>query len=235
MIEVDPTLEAVHRLIEAQENAKQKRDYLGASVLGNQCERFVYYQLNNADDAAPISYKGLYCIADGHRTETLVIDRLRMIEGIQIWDRDEDGNQIGFTDRRFSGHLDGIILGLLQAPTTPHCLEIKACNEKKFNELQKCKDEYGEKDALQNWDFVYYTQAQIYCGKLELTRHYLVCATPGGRDMISCRTDFNKHFYESMLQKKDRILNAKTPPARISEHKSFHVCKWCRFKELCWS
>lgn len=232
--EVDPTLDAVHKAVEAQENSKPKRDYLGASVLGHTCERFPWYALNHPDKAEPISYKGLYCIADGHNTERLVIERLRLVPGIEIWDRDDSGDQIGFEDGKFKGHVDFIILGLLQAPKTPHLGEVKCCNEKKFAELQKCKEKYSEKKALEAWDFQFYVQSQIYMGKFELTRHYLICATPGGRDMISCRTEFDKTFYENMLRKKDRILTAKEAPARISEHKSFYLCKWCSYREFCW-
>lgn len=232
---LDPTLEAVHRAVENIENTKPKRTYLGASILGHQCERFIYYQLNFAEKSEPISFKGLYCIEDGHRTEHLIKDRLRLLPNIELFDIDPETNQqIGFMEDRFGGHVDGIIRGLLQAPKTWHIFEAKCCNEKKFNELQKCKDKYGEKSALEQWDFIYYVQAQIYCGKMELDRHYLVCATPGGRDMISCRTEFNKSFYESMLHKKDRILKAQDPPTRISERKEFYVCCWCSFKDFCW-
>lgn len=232
---LDPTLEAIHRAIEAREHAKPKRDYLGASILGHKCERYSWYQFNHADKAEPIAYKGLYAIADGHATEQVIKYRLRLVPGIKIWDIDEETkDQIGFVDGKFAGHVDGIILGLLQAPTRPHIFEAKACNEKKFNELQKCKDQYGEKASLENWDFTFYVQAQVYMGKLELDRHYLICATPGGRDMMSCRTDFDKTFYENMLRKKDRILAAKTPPERISEQKSFYICKFCNFREFCW-
>jgi hypothetical protein len=232
--EIDPTLEAVHRTVEARENSQPKRDYLGASVLGHACERFAWYGLNHPEKAEPISYKGLYAIADGHFTEKIIIDRLRLVDGIELWDRDENGNQIGFDEVRFKGHVDGIILGLLQAPKTPHIFEAKACNEKKFNELQKCKEKYGEKAALEAWDFQFYVQAQLYMGALELTRHYLICATPGGRDMISVRTEFDETFYKNMLRKVDRILNAKEPPARISEYPSHYLCKWCSMREFCW-
>lgn len=233
-VEIDPTLEAIHRSVERIENSRAHRDYLGASVLGHACERFAYYALNNPEQAEPISYKGLFCIQDGHNTEKLIIDRLRMVDGIELWDRDENGNQIGFEDGKFKGHVDGIVRGLLQAPKTWHIFEAKTCNEKKFNELNKCKEKFGEKSALEAWDFQFYVQAMIYCGKFEMTRHYLICATPGGRDMTSVRTEFDKTFYDNMLRKKDRILNAKSPPTRISEHKSHYLCKWCRFSKFCW-
>lgn len=232
----DPTLEAMHRVVEAIENAKPKRDYLGASILGHECERFIYYQLNNADKAEPISYKGLYAIEDGHRTEQLVKDRLRLVQGIELYDIDEETKeQIGFVDGKFSGHVDGIVRGLIQAPKTWHIFEVKCCNEKKFKELQKCVEKYGEKNALENWDYTFFIQAQLYMGKLKLDRHYLICSTPGGRDKTSCRTEFQENFFNTMIIKKDRIINAKSVPERISSRKEYITCKWCRFSDFCWS
>lgn len=233
---VDPTLQAIHRLIEERENAKPKRDYLGASIIGHSCERFIWYNLNHADKGDPITYKGLYAIEDGHRTEELLKERLRLVSGVELWDLDENQkDQIGFVDGKFSGHVDGVILGLLQAPKTPHIFEAKACNEKKFNELIKLKDQYGEKDALEQWDYTYFAQAQSYMHYLDMERHYLVCATPGGRDMVSCRTEFQKDRFQNLMMKKDRIIAAKTAPERITSHRGFYICKFCRFAEFCWA
>lgn len=231
---IDPTLAAMHAAVEDRGNSEPKRDYLGASILGHKCERFVWYNLNHAEKSAPIEARGFYAIEDGHRTEQLVIERLRLISGITVWDKDETGEQFGFKDGRFSGHLDGVILGLLQAPKTPHVLEVKCCNEKKFNELIKLKDKHGEKAALEQWDYTYYVQGMIYCGKMDIDRHYLLVATPGGRNIVSCRTDFNKDFYQSMLQKKDRIISSTQAPERISSYKEFYECKFCRFSDFCW-
>jgi hypothetical protein len=237
----DPTLVAMRKAVEDRDNSKPKRDYLGASTLGHECERFIYYQLYHAEKAEPIEYKGCAAIEDGHRTEQLIKDRLRLVSGIQLWDIDEvTKEQIGFQEGRFGGHVDGIIKGLLQAPTKTHIFEAKACNEKKFNDLKKCIEKFGNKGALKEWDYTFFVQAQIYMGKLSeiydtvIDRHYLVCSTPGGRDEISCRTEFQPVVYKAMLTKKDRILKAKEPPERAASKPEMFICKWCKFREFCW-
>jgi hypothetical protein len=157
---------------------------------------------------------------------------MRSVPGIQLWTHKEDGTQYGFDYGFLKGHYDGIILGILQAPATPHIFEVKCCNEKKFNELQKLAFEFGEKKALEKWDKTYYAQAVLYMYAEKLTRHYLVCATPGGRDMFSVRTEANPTFAEALIEKAKRIETAKEPPERQWK-KDFYMCKFCRYRGIC--
>lgn len=231
----DPTLDAVFEAMEAIEAAQPRRGYLGASSLGHKCERMLWYQFNGHPREA-MKRGGIMATEDGHRTEAVVVERLKLVPGIQIYTQDENGEQFGFTkfDGKFQGHYDGVIQGLLQAPKTWHIFEAKACNEKKFAELRKCIENYGEKQALENWDYTFFIQAQCYMGEEKLDRHYLVCATPGGRDMISCRTNFDKSIYEANIGKAQRIINAKSEPERFTSVQSHYLCKWCPYQEICW-
>jgi len=240
----DPTLEAMDKAMLAREAAKQEAYYssgqagpprLGASAVGHECERYAWYTINRRDLKKSPDAKGLRTIEEGYRTEDLMAERLRLVPGIELWTKDENGKQFGFTlfDNRLVCKVDGVIVGLLQAPKTPHVWENKACNEKKFNELKKLKDEKGEKEALKHWDEVFFVQAQLAMGGLELYRHYLTVNTPGGRDVISCRTDFNKAIYENILTRAERILKSPSEPVRLSDRPEFYKCKWCDFHEVC--
>ena len=103
-----------------------------------------------------------------------------------------------------------------------------------IKKLDKEKRERGEKNALEYWDIVYYAQAQIYMLKMGLDRHYLVCALPGGRDMISVRTDLNTERANGYLKRAHRVINATFAPDRIAENSDFYICKFCNFKAECW-
>lgn len=230
----DPTLKAMFEAIEAIEAQKPRRGYLGASSIGDDCERKLWYQFNGYP-REPMKYKGTLATEDGHRCEDLMAAALRLVPGIELWTVDDAGAQFGFEkyEGKYQGHYDGVILGLLQAPKTPHVWEHKACNEKKYDKLKKCIEDYGEKNALEQWDEIYFGQAQTYMGELSLTRHYLTVSTPGFRDVISCRTEFDPVRYDGYDRKAQRIITAKTPPARISEMKTFFKCKWCDYAEIC--
>lgn len=234
-IYTDPTLEAVHRVQEAEFNASPPRGYLGASSLGHQCERMLYYSYNGAR-SEPTKYHGVYAIEDGHRSEDLIAARLRKVENVTLYTHDSEGKQFGFSDMdgKFRGHIDGVITGLLQAPKTPHVWENKAVNEKKYGEFLKARDKFGEKAALQNWDYVYYIQALLYMHYMMLDRHYLTVCTPGGRDIASCRTDAVPVHAEAMKKKAKRIIEATSEPVRIMDDPTYYVCKWCRFRGVCY-
>jgi CRISPR/Cas system-associated exonuclease Cas4 (RecB family) len=121
----------------------------------------------------------------------------------------------------------------VQAPKTPHVLEVKACGQKKFDEFVKLRHGYGEKMCLEQWNEGYYAQAQLYMHYFRLDRHYLVCALAGGRDMAACRTEYNPEYAERLIDKVDRILQATSEPARVSEKPDYYICRWCPFKEIC--
>lgn len=233
--EVDPTLAAVDRALEEANLRNHKpRPYIGFSEIGEPCERKIWFRYNNNATPRRIGAKGLRCIQDGFAGEDVMAARLRMVQGVDLW-TEEDGKQFGVEDLdgKFGGHCDGVIKGLLQAPKTPHIWEHKQVNEKKFAELEKYKSTVGEKEALKNWDIIYYAQAVLYMYYFDLSRHYLTVATPGGRDYTSCRTEANNPMAKALRGKAERILSATRAPVGISNDPTFYKCKWCDFKDEC--
>lgn len=230
----DPTLDAMKAAMEAAFETRPSRNYIGASAIGKPCERDIWYTYNGRPRKL-IKALGVAAIEDGFRSEDVVAARLRMVEGVELWTVDEEGKQFGYEkcEGKAGGHIDGVIKGLLQAPKTTSIWENKAVNETKFNKLKKCIEDRGEKDALEAWDEIYFVQAQEYMGEsknflgMHIDRHYLTVCTPGARDIISCRTEFQPVRYKQIQAKLTRIINAKTAPVRISELPSFYLCKFC--------
>lgn len=126
-----------------------------------------------------------------------------------------------------------MILGLLQAQKTVHVWEHKQVNPTKFKALQKLILELGEKQALREWDPVYFGQAQLYMHYQQLTRHYLTVSTPGGREQVSCRTEYQRMEAERLIAKAKAIIEADAPPTRLSEDPAYYQCKWCRHHAVC--
>jgi CRISPR/Cas system-associated exonuclease Cas4 (RecB family) len=232
----DRTLLEVDKCLEKKELENKPRKYLGMSQIGNECWRNLFYSFRGAEKRI-ISASGIKAIQDGFTQEDIMAGRLRMVSGIELWTLDPETNQqIAFSLLldHFRGHCDGIIIGLIEAPKTPHVWEHKSVNEKKFAELVKARDKYGEKEALKNWDSVYYAQCQIYMHEARLERHFLTVTTPGGREYISIRTEYNKKEAEAIIAKaKSIIFDNWTIPARISDKREFFRCKWCEYSEIC--
>ena len=232
---VDPTLAALDDL-HTQASSDTPRPYLGASAIGNPCDRALWYGFRWATTRR-IPASGYRAIQDGHRGEAVMIDWLRSLPGIELWTENPEapGQQIGFVDLagHFRGNLDGIIQGLYQAPKTPHVWEMKVCNETKFNKLVKLIQTIGEQNALAEWDETYFAQAQVYMHELELTRHYLIVATPGNRAMVSCRTAYQPKVAKALLGKAAAIITAERPPLKLRDDPSFYLCKFCDHSPLC--
>lgn len=228
----DPLLEAIDAEMERRADT-EPRSYLGASAIGHACERKLWLDFHWASKRS-IPAKGLRAIDDGHRGEEVIAERIRMVPGVKLVTH-VDGKQIGFHDigGHFRGNADGIIEGLPQAPATRHVWECKIANEKKFEKLRALKAQIGEKQALRKWDPIYYAQAQIYMHYLGCARHYLTVGSPGARDLVSCRTDYDAVDALRLIEKARRVIDATQPPARISEDPSWYECKFCDHHQIC--
>lgn len=232
---LDPTLQAVDREMERRAASQPRRSYLGASQIGEECERKLWYSIQPGIPRDDWNAQSLRRFEDGHRSEEVMINRLRMVAGIELHTVDERGDQYGFTDLdgMFQGHVDGLIRGLVQAESAPHVFEAKCVNEKKFAEFLKVRAKVGEKEALREWDYIYWAQAQVYMRYFDMNRHYLVVMTAGARDHASCRTALDPDAADTLRDKAARIIRATEPPPRISERREFWKCKWCQFQEVC--
>lgn len=231
----DPTLSEMNRMIDAGQHSEKRRGYLGMSAIGNECSRQLWYgfrwTVRVTFDAATLKR-----FDDGHRSEDIMAERLRAVGGVTlITTQPGTGEQIALSDfgGHFRGHMDGIIVGIYQAPKTPHVWEHKATNEGKQEKLDKLKSDLGEKRALAKWDEVYHAQAQVYMHYSEHSRHYLTCGSPGTRTETSVRTDYDAEIAQRLRDKAERIIFAEEAPAPISADRTNFKCKWCDFRDVC--
>lgn len=230
---IDPTLEAVKQAY-MQSRKDERRDYLGASLIGHPCSRYIWYEINHYPKLVGKA-EWLWAAEDGHRVEDVVANRLRLVPGIELWTHKPDGNQYGWQalGGKFRGHLDGVIRGLLQAPKTLHVWENKCSNHKKFSEFQKAKMDWTEKRALEKWNPRYYAQSVVNMHYMNMDRSYTTVCYAGGREIDSCRTEYDPEHAEKMIDKADKILTVKIEPPRISENPDFYQCKMCDRREIC--
>jgi len=229
----DPSLLAADRVLAASQE-KRFRQYLGMSQIGDECSRKLWYSFRQAQ-RPNFDAQTLKRFADGHASELVAVARLGEIEGIELHALDSDGEQFGFKDfgGHFSGHMDGVVLGLLQAPKTWHVLEIKASAS--WKDLDKFKAKVGDKNALREWNPTYYAQSVLYMDYAGLDRHYLVCVSPGARDWTSVRTDADPAWAAVLKAKAERIIFTDTAPDRIGDANCYACKKFggCDFYNIC--
>lgn len=230
----DPTLDAVNAALEAEQTPYASRN-IGFGEIGHDCSRYLWYKIN-LNEPEVFNADTLRIFRNGHNDERLMADELRKVKGVVLYthDPERENKQYKFETLggRLTGRLDGVIVGLLQAPKTPRIWEHKSANQKKFDEIQKLKDKYGEKNTLREWDFKYYAQAQSNMYHADLDRHYMTVGTPGLRQVTSISTELDKELAESLVSKAKRIIEAKEPPERIGDS-TWYACKYCRFYNTC--
>ncbi len=223
----DPTLDALNAALEAEQRPYASKN-IGFGEIGHECSRYLWYKIN-LNEPEIFNADTLRIFRNGHTDERSMAEDLRKVDGVVLYTHDpqRENKQYKFEtlDGRLTGRLDGVIVGLKQAPKTPAIWEHKSVNDKKFDELLKLKD-------LKKWNIVYYAQAQSNMYHAELDRHYMTVSTPGLRRVTSIRTELDKEYAEALVQKAKRIIEAKEPPERIGGP-DWHQCKYCRFYNTC--
>ena len=224
------TLALCDEVFVEKQNSENPRPYLGASSIGDKCSRKLWYRFRWCKEVFDATT--LKKFRDGHISEDTVIAQLKLNKSLTVIDR-ENGQQVGFSDidGHFSGHLDGEIEGLAEAPKTRHVLEIKATAEKKFTELKKHIAALGEKLALRKWNETYYAQIVLYMFYRKLTRSIHVITTAGARDWVSVRTDADNSFAKTLIEKARRIIYATDAPEGLP--RDSQDCKYCGLFDVC--
>lgn len=206
-----------------------KRNYLGLSGLGEECARAVWYGYREC--AKKIFPPRLYRLfRRGDREEFVFVWLLRGI-GFTIHEKDAEGKQFKVTD--FEGHLSGHMDGVGEAPAKfwikskpkPFLLEFKTYNDKRFTELKK--------RGVRKNDPKYYVQMQGYMGYENLTGA-LFCAVNKNDDQLYFEwVPFKQSEFDGIKDKAEMLINADSPPPKLSSTPSDYRCRYCDFKGVC--
>ena len=133
----NPTVDAILSSYEA-EAGDGFREHLGASVIGRPCDRAIWLDFRWITRAAHTG-RILRLFETGQLEEERLVRNLRRI-GVTVLDIDPDtGRQwhVQTHGGHFGGSLDGVGLGVPEAPKTWHVLEFKTHNARSFAELRK--------------------------------------------------------------------------------------------------
>lgn len=203
-----------------------------ASSIGHGCERYLYYSRVNWADRNPHSpdLQGIFDI--GNKIEEVLVDEIIAIcRKIGVVGTEKiffAGQQTSFHDKtaNISGHIDGaIVVGERSFP-----VEFKSVNQNKFPSLKTVEDLRTDS----RW-YVrgYYDQMQSYLYLFNQPLGLIIfkCKGTGAINVIPVELDFA--YYESVLQKAERVnraVEAGTPPERNID---FDICPECAFKKIC--
>jgi hypothetical protein len=216
----------------ASKDAEPKRPYLGASIVGHHCERYLGYSFHGVqvDEGAGFSGQTYRIFDMGHDGETRMAQYLRTA-GFTLLTEKEDGGQFGFyaAEGAFRGHIDGVLTaGPLPLPYA--CgWENKAVGDKKWNEFRRS----GVRVASPT----YYGQIQVYCAYLELPGFLFTAINRDDATVYAEYVPLDPAAAQQLSDKAVRVITSSRPeelPRCTTDQADFR-CKFCDFRVRCWT
>ena len=204
--------------------SEDHRTHMGASLIGHHCDRYIWLTFHWAVKPHFIGrIKRLF--GTGKREESRVYEELRAI-GVELHTED-DGGQIQCRDEtgHFGGSVDGVGRGFPEAPKSWAVLEVKTMSDKAFGELHK----HGVYEAKPQ----HYAQMQTYMGQMDLDRALYFGVNKNTDELHTEWVHFDPKEYAKIVERKNRLISAKTPPIKISEDPTYWQCKMCDMYKFC--
>ncbi len=202
------------------------RTHLGASVLGAECARQLFYGWRWATHRT-FNGKTLRLFNRGHLEEARFIALLSMI-GCAVYQQDQNGKQ--FVISRVGGHVggsgDGVAIGIPDLlPGQPCLLEAKTHGEKSFNDLIA--------KGVRESKLEHYVQMQLYMGEMGLAIALYMAVNKNTDALHLELVEFNRPTFEQFADRGDKIVLLEEPPTKISNSPGWYKCTFCDHKKLC--
>ncbi|RVO41335.1 oxidoreductase [Sinorhizobium meliloti] len=194
---------------------------ISVSIAGTECHRALWYELRWASQPEPATGKRQRLFERGQDDEDKMLRDLRAI-GVEVWGEQEKARAVhGFV----RGKLDGIALGLLEAPKTTHVVECKSVNTKGFNAIIK--------DKVKKAKPLHHAQIQLYMHILGLDRgfYYVKCADT--QEYWAERVEYDVEYCLRLLANLERIIFSDAPPGKLSDDPEFFKCRFCKHHAVC--
>jgi hypothetical protein len=219
------TVEAIYAWWEGKLSRLSRR--LGASQIGRECERELWYGFRWCRPASAGFNGRMRRLFDrGHREEQVFIDELRGIGCDVRATNPATGEQFEFTavDGHVVAKIDGVALGIPEAPRTWHNLSFKTINTKGHAAL--LKDGVASKPE-------HVAQAQVEMHLAQLTRTLYLSANKDTDDLYAERIRYDEALAQRLMEKAERVVYAPEPLQKLSEDAAFWKCKGCTLATVC--
>jgi len=211
---------------------EKPREYLGASLAGHACERYVQYQWLTIQGDIPgqvFPPRTLRIFDRGNIYE----DRARRwLQGAGFLFA-PDPPAISDFDGKFGGHVDGILAGFFPGVSPialPTLWENKCLGAKGWKAL--------EKDGLKKYSPTYFGQVQLYMGYLGLPRCLFTAVNADTMELQHFLIEFNAKEFELVKSRVARVFTATKLGEllpRCTTDPAFYICVYCPFRKPCWA
>ena len=227
-------METAQRIYNALAADSEKREHLGASIIGHPCSRHLFYAFRWAV-TKKFDGKTQRLFRRGQIEEEYLVSDLRKANLIVRERHKKTGEQfrVSALGGHFGGSLDALIEGCPdQTVSGPIVAEFKTMNRNQYAKL--------EKEGCEKAQPKHYAQMQIYMHlsfpsqpKKKIKQAYYLVVRKDDDALYEDIFDLDEKFAEGILAKAEKIIFTDEPPLRIDNEKTFVTCKFCEFSDIC--
>lgn len=210
------------------ETDEHARRHLGASKIGDDCERALWYSFrwSSTKKAEP---RFIRLWHRGHAEEPRFVAMLESIGATVVSHDPKSGKQFRMTTAggHGGGACDGFVKGIPDFNTldTWGLAEYKTANDKSFKEMVK--------SGLRTSKFTYFVQMQVYMKNWKLQQGFFMMVNKDTDELYTEVVSYDAAIADKYTQKMSDIVFADQPGDRISELATYYKCRWCEHKNLC--
>ena len=203
------------------------RSHLGASLIGHECARYLWYTFRWCQHT--VHSGTLYRLFQrGHREEVYLVEYLTAI-GCKISEFQEDGvtqHRISDCEGHFGGSLDG--RGYLPPEFNYNeevLFEFKTINQKGHSKL--------ETEGMPKNKPQHFGQTSTYGYKNGFKYCCYVSVNKNTDEIYLELVELDWEVGKECLRKAEYVINAPTPPQKLSQTSTFWKCKFCDMASIC--
>jgi len=219
------TLRLIDKCLVERAKNKQPREYLGCSMVGDECSRRVWYDYHQPDPKYDARLERIFDA--GNMYEEYMIGLLRLA-GIKVWDVWGPENKqygVSFLNGGLKGHCDGVGKGFPESDK-PHLLEFKSAKNTMFNQLKK--------KGVKAFSSRYFYQVQLYMHGLNLEKCFFMAINKDNKELYAERIDYDKSEAEFIIGVAEEVLYNPAPLPRAFKITDYRCKNYCPRYRQCW-
>jgi hypothetical protein len=208
-------------------NNEPFRNHLGASVIGDECTRRIYYHWNWFKSENNTAREERIFLR-GHMIEE-EIRTILIARGVQFLDSTEatgEQTRVSTINGHFGGSVDGIFIWPAVGIHTPMLLECKSSKHgAAFDVVDKKHLSIGKP---QHW-----AQICTYCKLLGIGHVCYIIKNKNTEAITVKIIEAWERTGAEMIEKARYIIGTENPPQRISNKPEHFICKQCLYNAIC--
>lgn len=220
---ISHTVDAIYAWHESN-RWNSESDGIPFSQMGDPCERKLWYAFRWTFPPDEKPGRMLRLFETGNREEARMIAELRAI-GCEIADEQQ---KVSLAWGHLRGKIEGVIVGVCEAPKTQHLLECKTHKAESFRAIVK----HGLKEKKpEHW-----VQVLLGMRAKGLLRSFYIAHNKDTDELHTVRHEYDPVEAMQIEARANRIVDAHSPPPKLHENPeskaAFH-CTYCPAKALC--